>query len=151
MRAQPQPLISRFRTLLLAGATAFLITSAALPLPAQNSVPPTARQTATKPQFAAKLAHGASRISHPAQPHASYKNPAAAFARTGRGWMPQDNDLYDNGPINGTTDAWTINFGFVVSDTIAIAGGNAVNGLTFGAWVFPGDVLQIGRSADHLG
>ncbi len=24
---------------------------------------------------------------------------------------------YDNGPISGTTDAWTINFGYVVSDT----------------------------------
>ena len=24
---------------------------------------------------------------------------------------------YDNGPINGTTDAWEINFGYVVSDT----------------------------------
>ena len=48
---------------------------------------------------------------------------------------------YDNGPINGTTDAWTINFGFVVSDTFT-TGGGTVNGLAFGAWVFPGDVLQ---------
>ena len=24
---------------------------------------------------------------------------------------------YNNGPINGTNDAWTINFGYVVSDT----------------------------------
>ena len=23
--------------------------------------------------------------------------------------------LYDNGPLNGSTDAWTINFGYVVS------------------------------------
>ena len=30
---------------------------------------------------------------------------------------------YDNGPINGTTDAWTINFGYVVSDTF-VAGGS---------------------------
>ncbi len=29
----------------------------------------------------------------------------------------QNNWSYDNGPINGTTDAWTINFGYVVSDT----------------------------------
>ncbi len=27
---------------------------------------------------------------------------------------------YDNGPINGTTDAWTINFGYVVSDTFVM-------------------------------
>jgi len=51
--------------------------------------------------------------------------------------------VYDNGPINGTTDAWTINFGFVVSDSFSISGGGAtVNGLAFGAWLFPGDVLQ---------
>jgi hypothetical protein len=30
------------------------------------------------------------------------------------------NDIYDNGPINGNTDAWTINFGFIVSDTFNV-------------------------------
>ena len=50
--------------------------------------------------------------------------------------------LYDNGPINGTTDGWTINFGFVVSDTFTLSGNSTVNGLAFGAWLFPGDVLQ---------
>ena len=52
--------------------------------------------------------------------------------------------LYDNGPINGTTDAWTINFGFVVSNTFEVPNGGdvAVRGLAFGAWLFPGDVLQ---------
>ena len=29
--------------------------------------------------------------------------------------------LYDNGPYNGTTDAWTINFGFSVSDEAKVA------------------------------
>ena len=28
--------------------------------------------------------------------------------------------VYNNGPINGNTDAWTINFGFVVSDTFNV-------------------------------
>ena len=50
--------------------------------------------------------------------------------------------LYDNGPINGTTDGWTINFGFVVSDTFTLGSNSTVNGLAFGAWLFPGDVLQ---------
>ena len=51
--------------------------------------------------------------------------------------------IYDNGPINGTTDAWTINSGFVVSDTLTIAsGGSSVSGMNFGAWLFPGDVLD---------
>jgi hypothetical protein len=50
--------------------------------------------------------------------------------------------VYSNGPINGTTDAWTINSGFVVSDTFTVgSGGASVNELVFGAWAFPGDVL----------
>ena len=50
--------------------------------------------------------------------------------------------IYSNGPINGTTDAWTVNFGFIVSDTFTVgSGGATVNGLQFGAWIFPGDVL----------
>lgn len=50
--------------------------------------------------------------------------------------------LYSNGPINGNSDGWTITFGFVVSDTFTLSGGNAsVTGLSFGAWLFPGDTL----------
>ena len=50
--------------------------------------------------------------------------------------------LYSNGPINGNNDAWTITFGFIVSDTFTVSGGNAsVSGLSFGAWLFPGDTL----------
>ena len=53
------------------------------------------------------------------------------------------NDLYDNGPIDGSRDAWTINFGYVVSDSFTLtANSNMVNGLSFGSWIFPGDVLQ---------
>ena len=32
--------------------------------------------------------------------------------------------LYDNGPIIGDIDAWTINFGYIVSDTFTL-GNNA--------------------------
>ena len=50
--------------------------------------------------------------------------------------------VYSNGPINGTSDGWTVNFGFIVSDTFTVgSGGATVNGLQFGAWIFPGDVL----------
>src|SRR5271157_1098739 len=48
---------------------------------------------------------------------------------------------YDNGPINGTTDAWTINFGYIVSDTY-VSDGGTVTGFMFGVWEFPGDVLS---------
>ena len=51
--------------------------------------------------------------------------------------------LYEDGPINGTVDAWTINFGFVISNTFTISGGaSQVTGMTFGAWLFPGDTLE---------
>ena len=42
--------------------------------------------------------------------------------------------LYDNGPINGQTGAWDIVFGFVVSDTFALAGSSSVNGFMIGVW-----------------
>src|SRR5271167_2655700 len=50
------------------------------------------------------------------------------------------NWTYDNGPINGTTDAWTINFGYIVSDTF-VAGGASATGFSFGTFQFPGDVM----------
>jgi hypothetical protein len=46
---------------------------------------------------------------------------------------------YDNGPINGTTDAWTINFGYIVSDTFQAGG--STTGFSFGVWEFSGDKL----------
>ena len=57
--------------------------------------------------------------------------------------------LYDNGPINGSTDAWTINSGYIVSDslrccksgTYSPSGGPTMTGFEFGAWEFPGDVM----------
>jgi hypothetical protein len=49
---------------------------------------------------------------------------------------------YNNGPINGTTDAWTINFGYIVSDTFVAGYGLApVESFAFGVWEFPGDVM----------
>jgi hypothetical protein len=50
--------------------------------------------------------------------------------------------VYNNGPINGNVDAWTINFGFVVGDTFTVSTGTTtVTGMSFGAWLFPGDTL----------
>ncbi len=51
--------------------------------------------------------------------------------------------LYENGPINGDVNAWTINFGFEIDDSFYIASSSAqVNGVAFGAWLFPGDTLE---------
>ncbi len=52
-------------------------------------------------------------------------------------------DLYDNGPINGTTDAWTINFGYVVSDTVTVNKAKTMDKtFSFGVWEYPGDTLS---------
>jgi PEP-CTERM motif len=47
---------------------------------------------------------------------------------------------YDNGPVNGNVDAWTINFGFSVTDSLQLSG--TVTGLDFYAWVVPGDTIS---------
>jgi len=47
---------------------------------------------------------------------------------------------YENGPINGNVDAWTINFGYTVSDSY-VAAGASVNGFAFGARELPGDTM----------
>jgi hypothetical protein len=49
--------------------------------------------------------------------------------------------LYDDGPINGTTDAWTINYGFVIGDSFTLLNNSTVGGFNFGVWEFQGDVL----------
>src|SRR5664279_3069114 len=54
--------------------------------------------------------------------------------------LPLAAQLYSNGPIDGNSYAWQINFGHVVSDTFfAIGGTSYLTGLSFGAWLFPGD------------
>jgi len=50
--------------------------------------------------------------------------------------------VYDNGAPNGNTDAWTINFGFIVSDTFNVTNnGTTITGGSFAMWLFPGDTL----------
>ncbi len=50
------------------------------------------------------------------------------------------NDLYDNGPVNGETSAWQINFGFAVSDEAKVANisrSNVKNNIV--VWVEPNE------------
>ncbi len=54
--------------------------------------------------------------------------------------LPQDT-LYENGPVNGTVDAWTINFGYVVSDSLTLTSKSKITGFDFYAWEIPGDIL----------
>ena len=135
MHGQAQSLSSRFRTISLVVIATLVMAVAIVPAWAQNSVPPTAVQAAKMPEFASRLAHAA-------KAHAAPKS--SVLARTKGYFHPlQSNDLYDNGPTNGTTDAWTINFGFVVSDSFPIpTGGATVTGMSFAAWLIEGDTLE---------
>ena len=49
--------------------------------------------------------------------------------------------LYDNGPPNGGVDAWTINGGYVVSDSFVLSSEANITGLSFWTWMLPGDTL----------
>jgi hypothetical protein len=49
--------------------------------------------------------------------------------------------LYDNGPVNGQVDAWTINFGFTVSDSFHLNSASTPIGIDFWAWLVPGDSI----------
>ena len=51
-------------------------------------------------------------------------------------------DLYDNGPIFGEGNGWTINFGFAVSDNFTLNSAATIDELQFGSHLFPGDVLE---------
>jgi hypothetical protein len=44
------------------------------------------------------------------------------------------NNLYDNGPYNGTSDGWTINFGFSVSNSFSVASFSTINDFHFVYW-----------------
>jgi hypothetical protein len=48
-------------------------------------------------------------------------------------------NLYSNGPINGTLNAWFID-SFQVSDSFVVSAESNLSSFTFGDWVDPGDV-----------
>lgn len=133
MHSQEQCSTPPFRMLsLVMMIAAFLAT--VVPLVAQNAVPPTAVQAAKTPRFASRLAHPAKRMTPPKSP---------VFAQATKHSRPLDsNDIYDNGPINGNTDAWGFNYGFIVSDSFNVASDQTqITGMSFGAWLTPGDTL----------
>src|SRR5215472_2958658 len=133
MQSLAQRPISFFRSVILAGVTALLITPAVPPMHAQNSVPPTAVQAARSPQFASRLSRPAAR---------PVSTPKPMQARQARRVPGGNNEIYTNGPINGNVDAWAINFGFIVSDSFNVGNdGSTVTGMSFGAWLYPGDTL----------
>jgi hypothetical protein len=60
--------------------------------------------------------------------------------------------VYDNGPINGTVEGWTINFGFAVSDSFTLSNPTTLTSAQLGLWLYQGDTASsldwaIGTSA----
>lgn len=53
----------------------------------------------------------------------------------------QQQVLYSNGPINGTVDAWQINFGYAVSDSFSLYTNSYLTAFNFAVWELPGDTL----------
>lgn len=50
--------------------------------------------------------------------------------------------VYENGPINGTVNSWGIHPNSAVSNSFTVvSGGTTISGLSFGAWMDPGDTL----------
>jgi hypothetical protein len=132
MRGKSQLRNSILWTISIAVAVGLLVLLAAVPAWTQNPVPPTAREAAASPAFAAKL--------HPSTPPVTNKPQGAAHVRSGR-TLPQGGVVYENGPVNGTTNAWAINFGYIVSDTF-VPDETTVAGFDLGVWEFPGDTLS---------
>jgi hypothetical protein len=61
-------------------------------------------------------------------------------------------ELYNNGPSTLETDAYTVNFGFAVSDSFTVAANSTANGASFIYWLNVGDTnvtvdMSIGTSA----
>ncbi len=129
MHRKPQFQNSFSRTISRVGAAALAMAIAAIPVLAQNAVPPTAREAAASPEFAWRL--------HPPAQQAANQSPASAHARR-RALSPLDGVFYENGPVNGTVDAWGINYGYVVSNSFP---GGSVSGFDIWVWEFPGDVV----------
>jgi PEP-CTERM motif len=50
--------------------------------------------------------------------------------------------LYDNGPINGTIEGWTINHGYAVSNAFTLSSAATVTDVDFGVWTSKSDTLS---------
>ena len=118
---------------LVAAAVGLFVLLAVVSAKSQSVVPRTAREAAQMPEFAQKLARRG-------MPQNAGKSPVSAPTSRGRHASPQDDVIYENGPVNGTTDAWTINFGYVVSDSF-VPNGSTVTGFDIWVWEFPGDLM----------
>ena len=108
--------------------------------PASRQVPATARQAASMPEFASRLAKACRQGSARPVSASRQSRPSLNCLMT-RSISPFDaSDIYDNGPVNGQVDAWTVNFGYSVTDSLQASATD--QGLQFWVWLIPGDTIS---------
>ena len=141
MRGKSQLRDSISFSLTFSAATALMLLLGAVPAWTQNPVPPTARGAATLPTYAGKL-HPVTRpaVNKPRTAGGGLGNRQSLSSSKRPPRADDPNVIYDNGPVNGTTDAWTINFGYIVSDTF-VPSSSPVSGFDLYVWEFPGDSM----------
>ena len=69
--------------------------------------------------------------------HASTPQASRQRRRSAPACSPQGQALYSNGPLDGTHDAWTINYGYVVSNSFTLGSASTVGGFDFYTWGYP--------------
>ncbi len=104
---------------------------------AQTAAPHTTPQGVVVLPYSPRPAPQAAKAAMRPSPH---KHRAGMCDGMRRG-SPLQMDVYDNGPVNGQDLGWTINFGFSVSDSFIFGSAPTVTGLSFWAWLIPGDTL----------
>jgi hypothetical protein len=63
----------------------------------------------------------------------------AALVALGMARTASASTLYNNGPVNGSIDAFTMDFGYIVSDSFVLGGNSTVTGVDFASWDNVGD------------
>ncbi len=108
---------------------------------AMGALPAWAQQVFPNAREAAKSPAVASRLAHPATPRPIL--PATRQGANRHPSSPQDYGMmYENGPVNGTTDAWSFSGGFQSTESLTVSGGGStVNSFSMWVWIVPGDSL----------
>ena len=65
---------------------------------------------------------------------------ATLFLLSGGSGQAKAGLVYDNGTVNGTINAWTINYGDSVSDSFTLSSSTDLTGAQIGLWAFPGSI-----------
>jgi uncharacterized repeat protein (TIGR03803 family) len=129
MPGKPQFCNSLFRSVSLVG-TVVLFVMTLVPAGAQQNIPLSAREAATMPEFTSRLARPAG---------VARATPSASAKRSGRS-LQDSGVIYDNGPLDGNTNAWNIGGGIALADSFTVRSrSSTIKEINFYTWMYPGD------------